>query len=98
MTGKKLCPECYGWGTLPINNESCEGFCECFKCHGTGIVDDPTNNAIQREQKPMTNADRIRAMTDEELAELLEEAGDDMIAARASCWLDWLQQPCGGAE
>jgi len=41
-------------------------------------------NAMQT--KPITNADRIRSMTDEELAEFLE----------AHCfqygWLDWLRQ------
>lgn len=55
--------------------------------------------------KPFTNADRIRAMTDEELAELLNRmepkfchAGFDyMIGCLEDkdcvvCWLDWLKQ------
>ena len=51
------------------------------------------------DKKPMTNADRIRAMTDEELAETLSsfrcpqkwcfpKDGKNC----KSCWLDWLKQ------
>lgn len=50
---------------------------------------------------PRTNADRIRSMTDEELAKIL---GDKCICPPTSacakfcgdcvaCWLEWLQQP-----
>ena len=58
-----------------------------------------------------TNADRIRAMSDEELAEWVSyvSKGCDFIRCPAghsvSCakgcklvWLDWLQSPVGGAE
>ena len=53
--------------------------------------------------KPMTNADRIRAMTDDELAELL--ADDDRacppkhpnckkyVNSCKGCFLEWLKQP-----
>lgn len=58
------------------------------------------------EPIPKTNADRIRAMTDEELAELMEDKGDcppiecphDGEGAKVTrldckaCWLDWLKQ------
>ena len=37
-------------------------------------------------EKPMTNADRIRAMTDEELADFLLHICDWN-------WLDWLKAP-----
>lgn len=41
-----------------------------------------------------TNADRIRAMTDEELAEFLIDLADDgNLKIR-----EWLQQPCEGGE
>ena len=58
----------------------------------------------------MTNADRIRAMTDEELAKAFDYefeacppdvdrdkwcASDDDCKL---CWLDWLRQPYGGAK
>lgn len=57
------------------------------------------------DSKPVTNADRIRAMTDEELAEMFDEYskrndvcpkfgayschGENCFA----CWLDWLKSP-----
>lgn len=43
-----------------------------------------------------TNAQKIRAMTEEELAKLLCCTGWRMIE-RKEC-LEWLQQPCGGGE
>lgn len=54
--------------------------------------------------KPMTNGDRIRAMTDEELADWLgvycngqtaQEVGKPCVSGMGSCeecWLDWLKQ------
>ena len=53
---------------------------------------------LEEEKKPMTNAQKIRAMSDEELAEFL-------IGVYIQDWFDhpndiqdWLQQPCGGAD
>ena len=46
--------------------------------------------------REMTNADRIMAMNDEELAKLLCCTGWRMIE-RKEC-LEWLQQPCEGGE
>lgn len=40
-----------------------------------------------------TNAQKIRSMTDEELAKLFEELCYDSMAHRANYWLHWLQQP-----
>jgi ribosomal protein L29 len=40
-----------------------------------------------------SNADRIRDMSDEELAELLEEMTYDSMEHRAAYWLRWLKQP-----
>lgn len=61
----------------------------CERCHGTGNV-----------KRPMTNGDRIRAMTDKELALLMGfeccpesrkfEPCDE--AKCYECWLDWLRQ------
>ena len=57
---------------------------------------------------PQTNADRIRAMSDEELAEWLTEFANEAFAAGAIRFggalmtehdrLTWLQQPCEGGE
>ena len=50
----------------------------------------------------MTNSDRIRAMSDEELAELIDRETDScaptgdcekMSRDCKACWLEWLQQP-----
>lgn len=48
---------------------------------------------------PITNADKIRSMTDEELAEWLEYRDDNCPRARCpggschDCWIDWLKSP-----
>lgn len=47
---------------------------------------------------PVTNADRIRAMTDEELAHYINESTGDCPSNSKcqkncdKCWLDWLKQ------
>lgn len=41
---------------------------------------------------PMTNADCIRAMSDEELAEWLEYEGGG-ACSEVCGWLEWLQRP-----
>ena len=42
--------------------------------------------------KPYSNADRIRVMSDEELARWLEYEGGGACAEMCG-WLNWLQQP-----
>ena len=68
------------------------------------------NPPIQR--KPQTNADRIRAMTDEELAVWIAETSccSDWCILRDACdkkqeheccinvWLDWLKQEANDEE
>ena len=56
----------------------------------------------RKNYKPVTNADRIRSMTDEELAQYMGDVqtwgGCPNHGARnctencADCWLDWLKQ------
>ena len=48
--------------------------------------------------KPYTNADRIRSMTDEELAMLLYEIGYDGGWGALEGTLKWLQQPAEEAD
>ena len=57
---------------------------------------------LNAKPKPMTNADRIRSMADEELAELIGRDTDScaptgdcerMSRDCKACWLEWLQQP-----
>lgn len=80
-----------------------------FWCDGTMAVlfammslcfDIEHNHKI--EAKPMSNADRIRSMTDEELGKLLNEFGhcplsrieDDCRSYDRcrDCWIDWLKE------
>lgn len=68
------------------------------------VKDYPPYLDYPKERKPITNADRIRAMPDEELAEFLYNAWDN--AAWCSdkrcteddsclpCWLKWLREEC----
>ena len=62
---------------------------------------------LEEQEKPQTNADRIRAMSDEELAELLLECeivgyNDSTIAMAKNGermdMLEWLQQPAEGVS
>ena len=52
-----------------------------------------TNMATPITEYKMTNADRIRVMTDEELAEWMAECNAYKENADASQWLPWLKQP-----
>lgn len=48
------------------------------------------------EPKPQTNADRLRAMSDEEMAEYLDHIAHDLfamfVADPKKMWLDWLRE------
>ena len=46
----------------------------------------------ERRRRVRTNADRIRSMTDEEMAEMFSGL-EDNISDCVSAWLDWLKQP-----
>lgn len=56
------------------------------------------------KQKPQTNADRIRAMSDEELVRWvgLDSCPKDAVCTLPvnceKCWLDWLRQPSKDGE
>lgn len=62
----------------------------CFNCYSKNFNMDcfPCEDA-----DPMTNADRIRAMSDEELAEFLYQVGYDNGWGMKEYALEWLQQP-----
>ena len=78
--------------------EKAESHCKSYpRCYGCGAYREPTN------------ADRIRAMTDEELATLLldgcrgskcsEQPQNEYGSVDCfSCRLDWLKQPEGGGK
>lgn len=53
---------------------------------------------MDEQARPQTNADRIRAMSDEELAEYFAEIGNDAsngisYSENPEEWLEWLKQP-----
>lgn len=68
------------------------------------VKDYPPYLDYAKPYKRTTNADRIRAMSDEELAKLLDHelgcpvTGDCEKMSRDcnACWLDWLKQPAEG--
>ena len=90
-TKKLVCYNCGGHGFITATYESGQTSAICPVCGGIGT------HEIQ-----MTNADRIRAMSDEELAELIDRETDScaptgdcekMSRDCKACWLEWLQQP-----
>ena len=83
---------------------------KCGSCIGKTLCGEPEDTALVCVDrvigKPMTNADRIRAMNDEELNELFHEiynaGAEDAVAyewgqrTNSFEWTtDWLQQPAG---
>ena len=61
-------------------------------------VDECNHKDCPYRTEPMTNADKIRAMSDEELAEWMSECNAYREYAIASQWLPWLQQPAEEGE
>ena len=53
---------------------------------------------VTKKLEPLTNAQKIRSMSDEELAECLFQIGYDNGWGMKEYALEWLQQPCEGGE
>ena len=81
---------------------------KCGSCIGKTLCGEPEDTALVCVDrvigKPMTNADRIRAMSDEELAEFIKhikvraafcKAVKNNDAFEELCSAEWLQQPAG---
>ncbi len=96
MLKKVSCPKCGGYG-FHIRLAEHRDYSEiCEKCEGTDTV-----------EEPMSNADKIREMSDTELAVFLDDVQrkecealhlvkDDGALKFESCvhgWLHWLQEP-----
>lgn len=77
----------------------------CVKFDNCPWRSDPDAMCSAFKQRSITNADRIRSMTDEELARILSEechgtiecpncCGEytGTIKSCTECWLDWLKQ------
>jgi hypothetical protein len=89
---------------MDCTNKNCPAYAKCLspyrgsRCKAT--------RATYGLGDPMTNADRIRSMTDEDLAEWLAKHNErsavcpnfgahDCQASCRKCWLDWLKQEAG---
>ena len=70
----------------------------CAKADSCEQADRVEDYCINHEERPMTNADRIRQMTDEELADWIAQYERCVEHKRKCdsqcylCWLDWLKQ------
>ena len=76
---------------------------DCRNCQRFGACYFDNEDCIGFEPKPMTNADRIRSMTDEEMAEWMAKycerktvcpnfGAHDCQASCKQCWLGWLKE------
>ena len=81
-TKKLVCYNCGGHGFITTTYENGQTSAICPVCGEIG------SHEIQ-----MTNADRIRSMSDEELAEFLYQVGYDNGWGLEEYALEWLQQP-----
>lgn len=89
------CPKCQGHGFISHFDEYSVWAETCSDCGGSGVI-----------MQPMTNGDRIRAMSDEELAEHIWKKcgcpnGKNNITCGyvgdcRDCWIDWIRQPAEG--
>jgi hypothetical protein len=92
MKKQIACTECKGSGYITMTrmyDDLCGIGCKpCPSCNGTGF-----------HEVDMTNADRIRAWNDHELAETIAnfvseiDNGDVRYSDDPNDWLKWLQQP-----
>ena len=84
-----------------VNDPICDGL---HNAYDSGYRAAAIHAQQERENtKPMTNADRIRAMSDEELATFMncngcppKNEGCNDGQKCSLCWLEWLQQPAEG--
>ena len=83
-----ICPECNGTGTA------------IYYCRETGHkFEDICHTCCGARCKPQTNADRIRAMSDEELAEWLYKFFWGRCKEISPFNIEkWLRQPVKGGE
>ena len=91
-----------GYKCSNVKCDSCVGHSMC------GELGDAAMNCVDRITTRQTNADRIRAMSDEELAKFLQEPFCDKrthdectisyCGVCDQCVLDWLQQPAEAEE
>ena len=88
------------------SNRTSFGYCKTTVCinsnYATEWIASTWNKTEQAVYNPLTNSDRIRSMTDEELADFLNEVNmtscscamgkSPCDAKDCPCWLDWLKE------
>lgn len=87
-------------------NQGCDNCKNVYKSKTELPCLECTRNRAIDHYKPMTNADRIRSMTDEELAEFLSEVKYDGIyfsegqeyPMKSEAWKEWLQAEVDGEK
>ena len=72
----KVCPKCGAGGYVWYLDNS-EYVAECINCGHYFREQDFPMCILDEAPKPITNADRIRAMTDEELAEFIRDVSHE---------------------
>ena len=81
--------------------KTCGGYDICIIGHAGRTAECPEWRPGASD--PMTNADRIRAMSDEELADYFAEVGSEVnngtiYSDRPEDWFEWLKQPAEEEE
>ena len=94
---REVCPNCGGVlvaESIGWKCKSCRGF--------ISLQDGKFYECVEKPfMPPVTNADRIRAMSDEELARTFAQTGNCPPSSKyghncercCKCWLDYLRQP-----
>lgn len=73
--------------------------CKYCRANCTGAKQDRKIALCLGYDPPKTNADRLRSMTDEELAEWIrDQIIDRNIGIPSETWLDWLRQEARDGE
>lgn len=90
------CPDTRAWEMEMMHQVLAAGLHDAANCF-RDVLEAKWKHESQQKVKPKTNADRIRAMTDEELAKILN-GGCPQRRAKCNgrcgiCWLDWLRSP-----
>lgn len=94
------CPDTRAWEMEMMHQVWAAGLHDAANCFQDAL-EAKWKLESQRKVKPKTNSDRIRdrirAMTDEELAKILNggcpQGGVKCTERCGTCWLDWLRSP-----
>lgn len=92
-----------GWGLCPYDGEeTCKEMREHGECFYEGTFERVKYDDCQYRIQHITNADRIRSMADNELAEFLDSIVQDWHQGTAQIgdriidsWLNWLKEEAG---